>query len=77
MTLSELSLEYQASADLIAGRLRVLREQHRQCRDETEREHLYRRILALRPLLQQCRDLQRVTAIYYNRSYHRDERYCL
>ena len=77
MTLSELSLEYQASADLIAGRLRALREQHRQSQDEAERERLYRRILELRPLLQQCRDLQRLTANYYNRSYHRDERYCL
>ena len=77
MTLSELSREYEISADLIAGRLRTLRESYRQSTDETEREHLHRRILDLSPLLQQCRDLQRLTANYYDRSYHCDEKYCL
>lgn len=77
MTLSELSVEYGNSAELIAARLQLLRRQLRLCDDRDQREHLYRRILELRPLLQQCRDLQRLTANYYDRSYHHDERYCL
>ena len=77
MTLYELSCEYERSADLIAGRLRVLRELYRRSTDDAERERLHRRILDLSPLLQQCRDLQRLTANYYDRSYHCDEKYCL
>ena len=77
MTLFELSAEYGASADLIAGRLQQLRQQFRQSVDDAERERLRRRMIELRPLLQQCRDLQRLTAHYYDRSYHLDKRYCL
>ena len=77
MTLSELSRGYETSADLIAARLHILRENYRQTTDEVEREHLHRRILDLSPLLQQCRELQRLTAHYYDRSYHCDEKYCL
>ena len=77
MTLLELSQEYENSADLIAARLRTLRESYRGTTDEAERERLHRRILDLSPLLQQCRDLQRLTAHYYDRSYHCDEKYCL
>ena len=77
MTLLEMSVEYGKSADLIARRLRLLRELERRCTDETERTHLHRRILDLRPMQQQCRDLQKLTAHYYDRSFTRDERYCL
>ena len=77
MTLSELSVEYGNSAELITQRLRLLREMERLCTDEVERQHLHRRILELRPLLQQCRELQRLTAHYYDRSYYRDGKYCL
>ena len=77
MTLSELSVEYGKSAELIAQRLRLLRELERRCTDEAERLRLHRRILDLRPLQQQCRDLQKLTAHYYDRSFYRNERYCL
>ena len=77
MTLSELSVEYEKSAELITQRLRILRETERHCTDEAARQLLHRRILDLRPLQQQCRDLQKLTAHYYDRSFYRDERYCL
>ena len=77
MTLSELSIEYGKSAELIAQRLRLLRELERQCADEQERARLHRRILDLRPLQQQCRELQKLTAHYYDRSFYRDEKYCI
>ena len=77
MTLLELSGEYRASGDLIARRLQALRQQYRQSTDAAEQEQLKRRISDLRPLLQQCRELERLTLHYYDRSYHRDERYCL
>ncbi len=77
MTLSELSIEYGKSAELIAQRLRLLRELERQCADEQEQARLHRRILDLRPLQQQCRELQKLTAYYYDRSFYRDEKYCI
>ena len=77
MTLLELSGEYKASGDRIAQRLQDLRRQYRQSADADERERLKRRIADLRPLLQQCREIERLTQHYYDRSYHRDEKYCL
>ena len=77
MTLLELSGEYKSSGDLIAQRLQALRRQYRQCTDADERERLKRRIADLRPLLQQCREIERLTRHYYDRSYHRNEKYCL
>lgn len=53
MTLSELSVEYGKSAELIAQRLRILRETERHCTDEAARQLLHRRILDLRPRQQQ------------------------
>ena len=67
MTLLELSEQYKDSADLIAGRLRQLREQERRTADEEVQQQLHRRILDLNPLLRQCRDTQRLLANYYGR----------
>ena len=36
-----------------------------------------RRIKELTPMLQECRDLAELTARYYERSYHKHERYTL
>ena len=45
------------------------------CGTQQLHKELERRIAALRPLLRECRQLQRLTAHYYDRSYCRDQRY--
>lgn len=75
MTLWQLSQEYACSADLIAGRMARLRQEEAETGDEAQRLVLRRRIRELRPLLRQCRQLQRLTERYYDRSYYRDEAY--
>ena len=45
--------------------------------DEEDRRLLQRRITELTPLLQETRELAALTAHYYDRSYHRHERYTL
>lgn len=75
MTLWQLSQEYARSADLIAGRVARLRQEEAETGDEAQRLVLRRRIMELRPLLRQCRQLQRLTEHYYDRSYYRDEAY--
>ena len=77
MTLSEMSVQYDDSAALIRTRIRELRAQARQQADPEAAHRLYRRINTLTPLLQECRDLAVLTARYYDRSYHKHERYTL
>ena len=48
-----------------------------QLKDEEARRLLQRRITELTPLLQETRELAALTAHYYDRSYHRHERYTL
>ena len=57
------------------GALALLRQAQRDAADPLRRAALERRIAALRPLLRECRQLQRLTAHYYDRSYCRDQRY--
>ena len=53
MTLAELSMEYEASAGLISGRLAELRLALRQEEDAETAVRLRRRIETLRPMLTQ------------------------
>lgn len=57
-------------------RITALREQARRAETE-ERESLTRRILELEQLLRQSRELAELTQHYYERGYHRSERYTL
>ena len=75
MTLLQLSREYAVSAEQIAHRLALLRQEERTAGDPQRRAALNRRVAELRPLLRECRQLQRLTAHYYDRSYCRDQRY--
>ena len=54
-----------------------LRQAARELKDEEDRRLLRRRITELTPLLQETRELAALTAHYYDRSYHRHERYTL
>ena len=77
MTLLEMSALYAESAAALRRRLGELRQAARELKDEEDRRHLRRRITELTPRLQETRELAALTAHYYDRSYHRHERYTL
>ena len=77
MTLLEMSVQYADSAALIRTRIRELRAEERQQSDPETARGLRRRIDELTPLLRECRELAVLTARYYDRSYHKHERYTL
>ena len=77
MTLAEMSGLYAESAAALRQRVAGPRQSAREQEDEAERYVLRRRIAELTPLLQETRELAALTARYYDRSYHRHERYTL
>lgn len=77
MTLAEMSCLYRDSADAIRLRMAELRLTVRQETDPEAVRRLRRRITELTPLLQEARELAVLTAHYYDRSYHKHERYTL
>ena len=77
MTLLELSAQYDDSAALLRARIRELRAEERQQTDPEAARRLRQRIDVLTPILRECRELAVLTARYYDRSYHKHERYTL
>ena len=77
MTLAEMSGLYAESAAALRQRIAELRQSAKEQEDEAERYVLRRRIAELTPLLQETRELAALTARYYDRSYHRHERYTI
>lgn len=77
MTLSELSLEYQAHAAALKERIRELRQQLGEVEDEGQRLLLEERIRVLTVMLREASELAVVTGRYYERGYRRNERYTL
>ena len=76
MTLYQMSFLYREDALRFRMRITVLRERARTA-DSEERLHLTRRILELEQLLRQSRELAELTQHYYERGYHRSEKYTL
>ena len=77
MTLLELSTTYLDSADLLRTRIRELRLAQREAVDPEVVRQLQSRISAPVPLLEEMRALAALTAHYYDRGYHRNEKYSL
>lgn len=77
MTLLELSAGYQASAAAIRSRMAELRAAVREAKDPETARALRQRMAELAPLLREMRELADLTAHYYDRSYHKHERYTL
>lgn len=77
MTLLELSYEYKDHASMIALRIKELRSEIKDTKDLTEIHKLERRIAELRPLLQEARELAALTRHYYDRGYHKNDKYTL
>ncbi len=77
MTLLEMSVFYADSAARIRLRIAELRALRRQSADAEAARSLDARIAELTPLLRESRELAVLTARYYDRSYHKHERYTL
>ena len=77
MTLFEMSASYRDSAAAIHGRIVELRVQERAQADPEAAFRLRRRIDELTPLWREARELAALTAHYYDRSYHKHEKYTL
>ena len=77
MTLLEMSVLYAESAAVLRARIAELRAAERMEQDPSAAVRLRQRADALRPLLRETRELAVLTAHYYDRSYHKHERYCL
>ncbi|MEA4994452.1 MAG: hypothetical protein VB060_11645 [Oscillibacter sp.] len=76
MTMLEMSITYRAGAEVLRLRIRELRQARQRQSDPEEIFRLTRRIAELEPLLREARELAAVTAHYYERGYHKDEKYC-
>lgn len=74
MTLYQISFTYRADAAVLRTRISELRAAARAAQDREEAERLKRRIAELQVLRRQSSEL---TKRYYERNYHRDERYTL
>jgi len=77
MTLLEMSASYRESAAAIHGRIVELRVLERAQADPEAAFRLHRRIDELTPLWREARELATLTAHYYDRSYHKHEKYTL
>lgn len=77
MTLLEMSAHYADSAALIRTRIKELREAEKQELDPEAAKKLHFRAEALRPMLREMREISTLTARYYDRSYHKHEKYTL
>lgn len=77
MTLYQISFTYRADAAVLRTRISELRAAARAAQDREEAERLKRRIAELRVLRRQSSELAELTKRYYERNYHRDERYTL
>ena len=75
MTLKELAPAYREAAELLARRIRELRLAVEETEDPVEQWNLRRRIIELKPLLTQMRELAELTEHYYDRGYWRSEKY--
>ncbi|EOS65383.1 hypothetical protein [Oscillibacter sp. 1-3] len=77
MTLLEMSREYGASAEIIHARVVELRAMERAQTDGEAARRLRRRVAELMPMWREMRELAALTARYYERSYHKNEKYTL
>ena len=77
MTLLEMSALYAESADRIRTRIVQLLAAARAEMDPEAARRLRQRAEELQPLLRETRELAVLTARYYDRSYHKHEKYTL
>ena len=77
MRLCELSEGYRLAAVPLRKKLRLLRLELKQADELSERAALRQEIALLSGIMTQCRELEELTAHYYERGFYRDEKYTL
>ena len=77
MTLYEMSFTYEQSAEQLRRRLRPLEQAAHRTTDSHELRCIHRRLSALTPLLREAREMSSLCRHYYERSYHKNEKYTL
>lgn len=77
MTLLEISVCYAESAEALRRRISELRLAAAEAETAEAARALRLRMAELLPLLREMRELAVLTARYYDRSYHKHERYTL
>ena len=77
MRLAELSEGYLLSAALVRDKMRLLRACLKTAETPEARASLRHQLSLLSPILTQCYELAELTAHYYERSFYRNEKYCL
>ena len=77
MTLYQMSAMYRHDAEIFRKRINVLRARTRESKDPVEIRELKERIVDLQTMRRQSKELEMLTRRYYERWYHRDERYTL
>ncbi len=77
MTLREISQGYQESAGTIHTRIVELRVLEKSQTDAESARQLRRRIAELIPIWREMREIAALTNRYYDRSYHKNEKYTL
>jgi len=77
MTLTEMSVLYAESAAAIHTRIIQLRAEVKLQTDVEQARQLRLRIETLAPLWREMRELSTMTANYYDRSYHKNEKYTI
>ena len=77
MNLEELSGGYRESAEKLRIRLRLLRAALLEERDPDRRCRMLQDYQRMTQMHTQCRELQELTARYYERGYCRNEKYTL
>ena len=77
MTLTEMSVLYVDSAAAIHARIIQLRGEAKLQTDIEQARQLRLRIETLAPLWREMRELSAMTANYYDRSYHKNEKYTI
>lgn len=77
MLLSEMSLEYKRSQIVLRTRIRELRAAAKAAAGPGDALALEGRAKDLEPLCREARELAELTARYYERGYHKNEKYSL
>lgn len=77
MTLKEMSPQYADSAELIRARIRELRAEKKVTNSPTALHKIDQRINELTPMQREMCELSELTKRYYERSYHKNERYSI
>ena len=77
MTLYEMSFVYEKSWELLRKRVQELRRAEKETKDSKELRRIRQRLSELDPILREMRELTMHTRRYYEKGYHKNEKYSL